>query len=607
MAQMEPDFILSQDEINRSPLISYRATLAYEKNLPTYSNTVQLMWWLQKADIERLLYYDDLIPVSLDYANGLVDEYAPLSSVAKIDYLNATVALRQGNYQLALGFFQAAIEKAQRIGDNALFIRAKGDYSYTLSQTDAYSNSITHLKEAYLIAFANNDLGLIAELYEIYGSIYSYIEDNEKAEEYYLKALERYEKLGYQVQRADALYGLATIYRDWGKPQRAIDKYNLYLEQVQVFENPRQDFFGYYGLGTTHQIVGDCTAALKVIQQALNYPGAGDFKAELYKSRALCLVKQGNYQQAKDAHKNATVLIEKYPELIGTTWHISLFYIEAQIANGEGNHERAYTLMHRYHQQHKQLIEKRNSEKLSQQRMSLEASLRQQEKSLMPSVEEINALNAARQQDNKSLRYSVYVLATILFAILLIAFVMQLRANRKMRKLSITDELSGLFNRRYTFEYLRSLLDEPENEKHNFAIAMFDIDNFKQLNDAFGHPFGDYVIRQIAKIAQSQLRKGDVFGRIGGEEFMCVLPRTDKKQALFITERILEKIRTQKFVAKNKEHMPIKVTMSAGIASINATNRQNNGLYLQADQALYEAKKAGKDCIVCAQDKTDET
>jgi len=160
-------------------------------------------------------------------------------------------------------------------------------------------------------------------------------------------------------------------------------------------------------------------------------------------------------------------------------------------------------------------------------------------------------------------------------------------------KLSKIDWLTQLWN---SGEFHRRLERAMENAKFNDAplsLAMLDMDNFKVYNDTFGHQKGDEAIRDIAKILNSNSRKGDIVARYGGEEFAVIMPYTDKDVALLISERLrgeIEKFFRGKITLKT---VP-RITASLGIASFPQDAQDRDTLINRADSALYEAKRAGK-------------
>ena len=182
----------------------------------------------------------------------------------------------------------------------------------------------------------------------------------------------------------------------------------------------------------------------------------------------------------------------------------------------------------------------------------------------------------------------------ILFALIFMYF--QWRHNQKLVALSVSDPLSGLYNRRYIFNFLNKLVNAINLEKNQVSIMLIDIDDFKQVNDLYGHSFGDQVINEVAKIGKDTIRVEDVIGRVGGEEFLCVLPRIDSIQCLHIAQRLVKKVQDYEFIVgeEGENKQKVKVTVSIGISTTSVDTINSTDLYVQADKALYHAKDSGK-------------
>ena len=159
---------------------------------------------------------------------------------------------------------------------------------------------------------------------------------------------------------------------------------------------------------------------------------------------------------------------------------------------------------------------------------------------------------------------------------------------------AVTDPVSGLFNRRYFHERLEEELDRARRHNTTVALLMIDIDNFKGINDRFGHLAGDLVIRGVGDILKRSVRRFDLCTRFGGEEFAIVMPGSGPENSAPVAERIRQRI--EAFRPPDTELADLRVTASIGMAvSQGASVRE---LIARADQALYEAKQAGKNRLV---------
>lgn len=165
-----------------------------------------------------------------------------------------------------------------------------------------------------------------------------------------------------------------------------------------------------------------------------------------------------------------------------------------------------------------------------------------------------------------------------------------LEASRAL-KLAETDPLTGLANRRRIMERLDRLIMEARQDGSALALIMFDIDHFKQVNDTYGHLAGDEVLKRIARLAEAQTREGDIVGRVGGEEFVWVVPGASEGLARVMSERLREAV-----CAGSSTDIVPAVTMSAGFAELYGGDTSLS-LFARADSALYEAKNAGRNQV----------
>ncbi len=167
----------------------------------------------------------------------------------------------------------------------------------------------------------------------------------------------------------------------------------------------------------------------------------------------------------------------------------------------------------------------------------------------------------------------------------------------KLEILAITDSLTQIYNRRYFESVIEKEFENTLRYKTPASCMMIDTDNFKSINDDFGHRIGDIVLKSIAQIIKNNLRKVDVVARWGGEEFIAILPRTTKEDTFIAAQRILKAISDNKFEGVNRS-----VTVSIGIASIPDESIDNaEKLIHKADTAMYEAKKCGRNTVIIAE------
>ncbi len=167
----------------------------------------------------------------------------------------------------------------------------------------------------------------------------------------------------------------------------------------------------------------------------------------------------------------------------------------------------------------------------------------------------------------------------------------------KLENMSTTDSLTGVYNRRYLDAQLSKEIELARRYKSFLSICMIDIDDFKHYNDRNGHLAGDECLKKVAEVISSTIRSGDVITRYGGEEFLVILPATDKDGAKIAAEKIRKNIENTYF--DYQEFQPLgKITVSIGVATY-PTDAQDEKLLLEiADKCLYKAKISGKNKVV---------
>jgi diguanylate cyclase (GGDEF)-like protein len=168
-------------------------------------------------------------------------------------------------------------------------------------------------------------------------------------------------------------------------------------------------------------------------------------------------------------------------------------------------------------------------------------------------------------------------------------------AETRLRQLSITDELTLAFNRRYIIEMANKMLAAAKRYGDSFAIISFDVDDFKDINDTYGHAALDKVLRAVSEICMTSVRDSDTFARYGGEEFLILVPRCCPTDVMKFAERVRTKLSEARI---RHGQVDIQFTVSMGAGIFDGTTPDLDTILKRADEALYAAKKQGKNCTV---------
>jgi diguanylate cyclase (GGDEF)-like protein len=169
-------------------------------------------------------------------------------------------------------------------------------------------------------------------------------------------------------------------------------------------------------------------------------------------------------------------------------------------------------------------------------------------------------------------------------------------ALERMRSQAITDELTGLFNRRHLWNVLEAELSRGRRKSSPIAVLLFDIDHFKKLNDQWGHEAGDIVLQSLAQVVRRVVRGTDIVARHGGEEFVVVMPEAGEDVALLRARQLRSRVAEMSLSYRGN---PLdSITISIGIAISADSSQSGDSLVREADSAMYEAKARGRDQVV---------
>ncbi len=210
-----------------------------------------------------------------------------------------------------------------------------------------------------------------------------------------------------------------------------------------------------------------------------------------------------------------------------------------------------------------------------------------------------SSINFLRQGDLfNSTSVNAVIIPLILTPLIAISFFRLLfqldEVSCKLEELSYTDELTKAHNRRYFFEKLNQEFSRAKRYNQVFSIIMLDIDDFKLVNDEFGHPVGDELLIMLARLCRDKSREVDEFARIGGDEFAYLLPGLEQQGAEAFADRLRLLLSRHKLAYRDTQ---IPVTVSIGIISWTPEHENINDMLIQLDAALQQAKATGKNKV----------
>ncbi len=188
---------------------------------------------------------------------------------------------------------------------------------------------------------------------------------------------------------------------------------------------------------------------------------------------------------------------------------------------------------------------------------------------------------------------SILTLGTV---IILLICLSGLALTEKMASLIIREALTGLFNQMYIRQRLEEEIYRSKRYNHLLSLLMIDLDNFKALNDRYGHTAGDHLLRYFSQLILETIRPSDIAARYGGEEFLIILPETTREEAQAVAERLRKRLSLYPFRIDSRKE-DVQFTISVGISTFPEYSQSGDELITLADMALYQAKKEGKNRV----------
>lgn len=190
---------------------------------------------------------------------------------------------------------------------------------------------------------------------------------------------------------------------------------------------------------------------------------------------------------------------------------------------------------------------------------------------------------------------------TLGMVVILLICLSGLALSEKMTSLIIREGLTGLFNQNYIRKRLEEEVYRSKRYHHPLSLLMIDLDNFKSLNDRYGHTAGDHLLKYFSQLVMETIRPSDIAARYGGEEFLIILPETTEEEAHTVAERLQKRISLYPFRIDSRKE-DVQFTISIGVSTFPEYGQSGDELIILADMALYQAKKEGKNKVAIYSD-----
>lgn len=488
---------------------------------------------------------------ALVYCNALETHLSEVDStiLPKYDALRVV-----GNNQEFVGRYQAALDTYQTyLRSIPSYVDPSGVYNdagLLLKTLGQYELAIEYMNHALAIREKSNMALGLAQSHHSMGDILLSTQD-------YLSAIQHFSSSKQILNDYNYPYGLTHVALGLGKAYAQIQKYKISYQHLS-------EALSLAKAQGNDSVRGEIYLALSVLANAQDNFNA----AEQYSQQAYTLAKdiQSERLQAQALQSLATIAQDLGQYRLALQYH--QHYFDLEIAKRTQKNRAAFIALEQAQQEFNQTLKQNQT------------------------IETIKSL----EKENEALEAQRRLFVFLIGLLSLVLITLYLISRTKSKKAEI-DQLSGAFNRAASIYKIKSVDRTPSLIKKHILVLL-DLDDFKQVNDSYGHPTGDRALQAIAKCIQTTLNEGDIFGRLGGEEFVVVMKNVDELDVRERVEELHQKIGSSEFIAETKDKLSI--TASLSYLATSKPLGDFDELYSILDQALYQVKLNGKNQIIDA-------
>lgn len=555
------------------------------------------------ADLEiraRLLLCDYQSERNSAIALREAEAASTLIEVAKRKGLRAGILTCRGEIRENLGendqaaaLYEEAVEVATQAHDDEMLAGALYSRGSLLGLQGRYAAGLTDLERS-LALFERIDLPLHAHtLLNAIATLYNRMGDYEQAEHIYTRALKAQTDAGMHREQIVTLHNLGRAHENQLEWDLARAAFQRCLEISRELGYARGQAYALRGLAAVDVALNHASQAIERLEQASALHEQGPdarLGAQIALVRGMALHKLRRNTEAAAALSDALKVFRNTDALA----ELRINYAELAAVHATlGSGHAAYEYRTQAQLVSERLLKNQLDQRFATLKVQFDTAAKEKENALL--LRENEASTKALEQGGKvrQLQATVIALTAVLAALLATLVVRQRRSAARMHTLAMTDELTGVPNRRSALARLESLLARSHS---SCSALVVDIDYFKSINDEYGHAEGDQALKAVAATLRDAVSDPGFVGRLGGEEFIVVLPETELAQACAAAEtmrREVMKMDTSRWLDRS-------ITVSIGVTASRPEGDTPSTMLQRADAALYTAKRSGRNCVKAA-------
>ena len=595
--------------IDSNAALAHQQLKRYRNRLADLSIKQQIIYYNLLAEIYILQAQYPLAKTTATFGLSLTKQLAsPSLLIAELLYSRGFAIESLGDFKLAKQDYESGIEIAKSFHDKVLIATGLTNLGAIYYLTDRYENSLTVLNDAYNIAKQTRDEELKGSVNSELGILYSYLGRSQQAMSYYQQAYQHYKNINKTIFSLNSLVNIAINHLDNKEYEQAITTYKIIIKESHGVGQSEIMYNTYSGLSWANlkKQQPNFEASYQYLLIAKQYIGSierRDINLQYAVDEAYVLFELDRLDEAlvSIAKVEKTLASQAPLGQLKMQTKTSIINLKSKTYFKLGQFKQAYQLQKQRLELTNIILSNEHTSSVAEVRLALEAKQADLHKKVLEnqhSLQEIALKEAsAKQQQQRHYLLSIAIVA-LLFAWLLMKF---LQGQRRLHNASSIDVLTGVTNRRSLMKRGQQLIKRAAVKQTNLSVLMIDVDHFKKVNDRFGHNVGDKVLQRIAKLGEKLMRKTDIYGRFGGEEFVVFLPKTSLAQARVIAERYRESINDFTWPSDLFSDKKFSVSISVGVTCTTELASEDRGdletLINIADTCLYQAKSKGRNQV----------
>jgi len=492
----------------------------------------------------------------------------------------------------ARALYEQAVAVATRTRDDEMLAASLFARGYLLGLQGQYATGLADLKrgQALYEELDMPDHSLTAM--NGIAILYNRMGDYAQARHMYDRALKVQRDAGMYREQSVTLHNLGRAHenlREWDAAQAAFEESYEISRQLNY---PRGEAYALRGLAAVKNAKGDPNGALQTLEQAMalqrQTPDAR-LNAQIELARGIALRRLRQLSASAEALQAALQVFrqaDSLSELRATYGELAAVFTDM------GNWREGYSYLLHAQETSERMFRNQTDQRFATLKVEFDTAAKEKENALLLRENAANQLALAEGQRARNLQRTVIILTVVLAVLLATLAWHQWRSTRRMRTLAMTDELTGVPNRRAVLSKLAPLLQQPNPP--SCAMLIIDIDHFKSINDQHGHAEGDEALKAVARELREDVHEPAFIGRLGGEEFVVVLPGVDFDKASRLAERFRESVMS---IDTRRWLNDRRITVSIGLTMARPNGDTLSTMLQRADAALYDAKRSGRNCV----------